>query len=261
MDSWEPDMTTPALHRFLSKADLVAVLDVIDTSLSTTTEEQFHGLIRSFSTLVPVEGAHISVADLDESSAIVRSSRQTSIDFPNSWLSTYREQRYYTIDPVASKLFSANEPMVWRDVRARYKSKSARTFYGRAAEFGLKEGLSFGSRFARTPSASFFTCVGDELTRNPRHLAIVHYLLPHLHAALSKVHLGMLKTMPKLTRQELVVLNWAKYGKTNWEISLSMNISERTVKFHVENAIRKLQSANRAQAIAIALSQGLIDWG
>lgn len=249
------------LTEHLTKSDLVSVLDVIDAALSVGAEEQFLKLIRLMAQLVPIEKAHVSVADLDETSAIIRSSRQINIEFPTDWLKTYREQCYFSIDPVARVLFSANEPMIWREMRTRQKSKAAQTFYGRAAEFGLKEGFSFGARFARSPSASFFTCVGDDLTRTPRHMAVVKYLIPHLHAALSKVHLGLLKDAPALTPREVEVLNWAKFGKTNWEISLQLNVSERAVKFHIENAIKKLHANNRSQAIAVALSQGLIEWG
>jgi DNA-binding CsgD family transcriptional regulator len=47
-------------------------------------------------------------------------------------------------------------------------------------------------------------------------------------------------------------------GKTNWEISLILNISERTVKFHIQNTMEKLQASSRAHAVAIALGEGLI---
>lgn len=253
--------TAQHLTKLLSKKDLASVLDIINSGLSVGTEDQFRQLIQLTTQVIPVEKAHVSVADLDESSAIVNSSRQINIDFPVSWLKAYREQSLYRIDPIAKSLFSANEPLVWSRVRERFASKPAQTFYKRAADFGLREGFSFGARFSRSPSASFFTCVGKNLTSHRRHVLITQYLIPHLHAALSKVHLGLLKECPILTPREIEVLNWAKFGKTNWEISLQLNVSERAAKFHIENAIRKLHANNRSQAIAVALSQGLIEWG
>ena len=38
-------------------------------------------------------------------------------------------------------------------------------------------------------------------------------------------------------------------------------ISERTVKFHTAAILNKLGAANRAHAVAIALSCGMIDMG
>ena len=49
-----------------------------------------------------------------------------------------------------------------------------------------------------------------------------------------------------------------KAGKTNWEISVILNISERTVKFHVQNIERKLNAVNKTHAVAIALDQNLL---
>ena len=249
------------LAAHLSKLELVDVLDIVDQAVSVGTEQQFRQLMQLSARLVPIERAYVSVADLDGAGSIVRSSHHLNLDFPADWLQTYREQAYFRIDPVAQILFKANRPLVWSQLQQTYRERSARTFYACAAEFRLRNGFSFGARFARSPSASFFSCAGNEITHHPRHVAVIDYLLPHLHAALSKVHRGMLKEKPVLTEREVAVLNWAKFGKTNWEVSLQLNVSERAVKFHIENAMRKLHACNRSQAVAIALSQGLIEWG
>ncbi|HVT36759.1 MAG TPA: LuxR family transcriptional regulator [Nevskiaceae bacterium] len=249
------------LERHLSKHDLVGILDVIDAAISVGSEAQFRHLMQLTAQIVPIERAHVSVADLDGTRAVVRTSRQLNLNFPDGWLSTYRQEHLHAIDPVARVLFTANRPLIWSQVRERDRSRAARAFYGQAAEFGLRNGFSFGAPFAKSPSASFFSCAGADLTHTPRHVLALQYLVPHLHAALSKMHLGMLKEAPGLTPREIEVLNWAKFGKTNWEISLQLNTSQRVVKFHIENAIRKLHANNRSQAVAIALSQGLIEWG
>lgn len=248
------------LAKLLSKRDLISILDVIDASLAVGNESQFQDLMQRAAQVIPIETAHVSVADLDAHSAITNSSRHISIGFPAEWMKTYRSESFYKIDPIAGNLFSANEPLIWARVRERSKTKTAKAFYKQAADFGLLEGFSFGTRFTRSASASFFTCTGKELTHKERHIQITRYLLPHLHAALGKVHFNVLKDIPPLTPRELEALNWAKYGKSNWEISLQLNCSQRTVKFHIENAIKKLGAANRSQAIALALSQQLIAW-
>ena len=55
------------------------------------------------------------------------------------------------------------------------------------------------------------------------------------------------------------VLGWLKEGKTSWEIAVLLQISERTVNFHVANIMKKMDAKNRTQAVAIALSKGLMD--
>lgn len=249
------------IARHLSKADLVEMLDLIDAARIVGTEQQFKKLFHQCSTLVPLDRVHVSVATLDADCSVISTTRQININFPTQWLVEYRRQGLTKVDPAAKQLFRSDHPLVWSQMRQQHKDVKDRKFFGMAAEFGLRDGFSFGSRFAAASTASFFTCSGDGLTGHRRHIAATEYLLPHLHAALSKVHLGLLKDIPVLTDREREVLRWTQYGKTNPEIALLMNVSRRTIKFHIENAIKKLQASNRTQATAIALSQGLIEWG
>ena len=62
----------------------------------------------------------------------------------------------------------------------------------------------------------------------------------------------------KLSPREKEVLLWIKEGKTTSEISSNLSISERTVKFHVRNTLRKVRASTRAQAVAVSLEKGLI---
>ena len=45
-------------------------------------------------------------------------------------------------------------------------------------------------------------------------------------------------------------LAWVAEGKSDWEISVILSLSETTVRFHVDNARKKLGAVNRAQAVA-----------
>jgi LuxR family transcriptional activator of bioluminescence operon len=51
---------------------------------------------------------------------------------------------------------------------------------------------------------------------------------------------------------------WACEGKTTWEISRIVEISERTVIYHLHNSAQKLGASNRQHAVAIAIGKGLI---
>ncbi|MBF0420477.1 MAG: helix-turn-helix transcriptional regulator [Magnetococcales bacterium] len=57
----------------------------------------------------------------------------------------------------------------------------------------------------------------------------------------------------ELTERELECLRWAAAGKTSLETGVIMNITERTVKFHLVNAQKKLMSKNKTQAVARAI--------
>lgn len=78
-------------------------------------------------------------------------------------------------------------------------------------------------------------------------------IVPYIYAAYQRV---AEITRPHITKRELECIRWASEGKTSWEISQILNISERTANFHVANCIEKTGSVNRQQAIAKCLLQG-----
>ena len=54
----------------------------------------------------------------------------------------------------------------------------------------------------------------------------------------------------RLTDRERDSLAWVAEGKSDWEIAVILGLSESTVRFHVDNARRKLGAVNRTQAVA-----------
>jgi DNA-binding NarL/FixJ family response regulator len=62
-----------------------------------------------------------------------------------------------------------------------------------------------------------------------------------------------------LNEREIECLTWSARGKTSPEIAQIVNISKRTVNFHIENACRKLNVATRTEAVVKATSGRLID--
>lgn len=61
-----------------------------------------------------------------------------------------------------------------------------------------------------------------------------------------------------LTRREKQCLIWASQGKTAFETSVILGITERTARFYIESARKKLDAVNITQAVSIALQQGLL---
>jgi DNA-binding NarL/FixJ family response regulator len=63
----------------------------------------------------------------------------------------------------------------------------------------------------------------------------------------------------ELNDREVESLTLSARGKTSTEIATILNLSKRTVDFHIENACRKLNVATRIQAAVKAVSGGLIE--
>lgn len=63
-----------------------------------------------------------------------------------------------------------------------------------------------------------------------------------------------------LSDRERECLQWAAKGKTSWEISQILSVTESTVIYHLRNATRKLNAANRIHAVTKALQASLIEF-
>ncbi|WP_244470376.1 response regulator transcription factor [Microvirga vignae] len=61
-----------------------------------------------------------------------------------------------------------------------------------------------------------------------------------------------------LTDREREVLTWVGRGKTSSEIAIILGIRERTVNFHCDQAMKRLDVINRTQAVAKAIAHRLI---
>lgn len=64
-----------------------------------------------------------------------------------------------------------------------------------------------------------------------------------------------------ITLREREILNWVRCGMSNQQISEKLGISALTVKNHVQKILRKLGAANRAQAVAKAMSMDMLGAG
>lgn len=80
-----------------------------------------------------------------------------------------------------------------------------------------------------------------------------------LHEACGRCVFGAQRgKAPLLSPREIECLKWASKGKTSWEISRVLEISEHTAIFHLRNATAKLGTANRQQAVARSIQLGLL---
>ncbi|MGD0727175.1 MAG: helix-turn-helix transcriptional regulator [Spirochaetia bacterium] len=68
----------------------------------------------------------------------------------------------------------------------------------------------------------------------------------------------VMSAAPGLTPREMEVLGLLADGLANKEIGARLGISAHTAKFHVESLLRKLDAANRAEAVREGIGRGLI---
>ncbi|NRN27405.1 helix-turn-helix domain-containing protein [Photorhabdus heterorhabditis] len=64
--------------------------------------------------------------------------------------------------------------------------------------------------------------------------------------------------VPTLSTREVEVIRWTCEGKTSAEIANILDISTRTVNFHINNVMEKLVVPNKVAAVAKAIAYNLI---
>jgi transcriptional regulator EpsA len=67
------------------------------------------------------------------------------------------------------------------------------------------------------------------------------------------------QTTGSITAREREILQWVRDGMSNQQISEKLGISALTVKNHVQKILRKLGAANRAQAVAKAMTMNVFE--
>jgi len=185
--------------------------------------------------------------------------------YPETWTRHYLSHNYQGIDRVVADVRDNLLPFHWDAANpGRDTSVAQRRIFGEATEFGIVSGFTVPihdsrGRIAAVTFASERPSSVLQRVINERphflHLAAIYF---HAHASQRLWQTAKVKR-PHLSPREISCLQWTAQGKTAWEIGEILGVSRRTITFHIENAKRKLDAANVAQAIAHALMHGLID--
>jgi LuxR family quorum sensing-dependent transcriptional regulator len=176
--------------------------------------------------------------------------------WPEGWFERYTSQDYFQIDPVGQNVFATTAPFRWGDAPYRKDKSLARTMMGEAVEFGLVDGFCVPIYTATGWQSAFSFASAVRLDIGPKELAAAHLLALTAHGRLRTLLGEEPRARGRLTLREREVLTWAAAGKSAWETSTILGISEATVITHLDNIRRKLQVANTTQAAVTALQSG-----
>ncbi len=186
----------------------------------------------------------------------------TLSNYPQEWFEYYFEMDFQKKDPVVKYCFENSVPVTWHKLMQmdRYCDNASLSVMESAKAKGLVDGLSVP---VKAPSGevcilSLSTKVERDVKRRlDRVLPFVQYFAYSLFETYLKVNLGK-SPMVSLTPREKESLFWACEGKTAWEMSQIMSVTERTAIFHLSSATKKLGAANRQHAVAKAIMYGLV---
>jgi DNA-binding CsgD family transcriptional regulator len=189
-------------------------------------------------------------------------------DFDSEWGARYRVLAQPAVERTDARILHARTGLpgnAWnvrgelggltRPNIARLGRKQAQL----AGEFGMTAGLTLPSW---SPGVSWaFMTLATDATHDLRELAPLvapsTYFVICVQAAIDRL-LNKADWRPRLSVRECEVLRWSAIGKTAWEISVILRISERTVNFHLQQAAAKLRVRGKCAACARAVAFGLI---
>ncbi|MEA5112782.1 MAG: LuxR C-terminal-related transcriptional regulator [Geobacteraceae bacterium] len=244
----------------LSGNDALCILEIIHGSLSCHSETQYRNLFSKLQSLFPYHSAIAVLGYQDKRHGFVWAGH-ANISFPEGWLSEYVSKNYIQADSIVLQNFNTYDVQTWSVARkTRYRKKEITEL---GMDFGLRECLTHGWRSSPGKMGSMFCFAGPSMELDTHSSIILELIVPHLHVALSRIG-GKSRIGPEngnLSAREKEVLNWLKQGKSSWDMSIILGISERTVNFHVYNMMRKLGVTSRLQAVAVAAESGFIDMG
>lgn len=181
---------------------------------------------------------------------------------PEAYLQAAKDLGDARRDPVMGKLMTQSVPVVYD--KQTYVDAGVGELWEQQAPYGYKTGIAVKLHL---PGDKHFLLGVDREEPLPgpgaelmRMVAGLQLLAAHALTAADRLLSPKLNKsdLPKLTKRELDVLSWTAQGKTAWEVSVILGMSEKTVNFHLGNAMRKLEVTSKHQAVLKCVAAGVL---
>jgi LuxR family quorum sensing-dependent transcriptional regulator len=181
-------------------------------------------------------------------------------DWPKDWMERYVAMNYVDRDPLVTFMKRSPSAVYWHDAIEKVGAdRDGRRVYGDAGAFKLKDGFAM-PLVTLEGEVVMVSLGGEEVELSDEAVGVIS--LASTFAIGRAMQLAsaapVIEHKPELTVREKECMRWAALGKSEWEISQILGISEHTSEKHLLNAKAKLGAANRVQAVAEAIRHGYI---
>jgi LuxR family transcriptional regulator, quorum-sensing system regulator BjaR1 len=175
--------------------------------------------------------------------------------WPPGWTELYSRKNFYLNDPVVARCRQSVDPFEWREVvyDPETNPRAAQIMHI-AEDFKLKKGFVIPI-IRDNGLMSGVVMAGERPDFDARAKRAMHLigLYAHKCAATLLGHEKPIAGARLLSEGEREVLAWTAIGKSSWEISVILDISEAAVVWRVKQAAGKLNAVNRTQAVVNAI--------
>ncbi|PHS16277.1 MAG: hypothetical protein COA78_04030 [Blastopirellula sp.] len=182
------------------------------------------------------------------------------------WDIKYKKEKFYLVDPTLHYSISKALPVRWDDLENmhEYQEKHYKDYLTLAKCSGQVSGITFPFISDSKDYIHLNLSSNGSYKEMEEAIKKALVLVPWLSASIFekarqlKVNHAKTERDIKLTKREKECLFWACEGKTAWEISKIVKISESTTNFHLKNSVQKLNAKSRQHAVAKALMFGIV---
>ena len=184
-----------------------------------------------------------------------------AVTYSPEWVERYKAARFVDVDPAIRVGLRRMLPIDWAEFDRT--DKMVRRLFGEAGEFGLgRQGISLPVH-GRHGDRALVSITSDARGRDWQHLRRnymrdFHLLALHMHQAILRLESGQNAEHTALSPRERECLRWIAEGKTYWECSVILGLSEHTVRCYLESARHKLGAANTTHAVNKAARASLL---
>ncbi|MFK0086964.1 autoinducer binding domain-containing protein [Pseudomonas sp. NPDC090755] len=179
-------------------------------------------------------------------------------NYPEAWNASYQSGDYVKFDPIVAHCHRSLLPILWHDEVFRETPQ----FWEEARSHGLRHGWSQAAHDARH-NQSMVSVVRShtpvELNEFYDKAGQTIWLCNLMHTVMLDRQFASATPSYHLSERETEVLKWSAAGKTAADIACILSLSQSTVNFHIRSVITKLNTSNKAGAIAIAAMNGLLE--
>jgi LuxR family quorum sensing-dependent transcriptional regulator len=177
--------------------------------------------------------------------------------WPREWFELYNRGGLAAVDPIPRHCLQTLNPFLWTEAPYdRAHDHAAHEVMMRARDFRLNEGLCIPIHY--DDAAGAISLGGERPYLDAEARSALHLMGVFTHGRLRSMTRSPAVTSRRLSQIEAEVLRWAAHGKTAWETGRILGLSERNVRWHLEEAQRKLRTKNKTATVAAALVNGEI---
>ncbi len=181
---------------------------------------------------------------------------------PQTWMEHYAAQAFFRVDPAIRHCVDAVTPMLTGIDTPDRLNGSAWRLWEDALSAGFGGGMVIPLRLPGSALGGFSLVtgmVGHEFLawhkKNGRWAALAAHAIDQRVLTLAAPQ----AERPRLSPRERECLTWLAVGLRHDRIAEKLGITRPTVELHLANARRKLHARTREQALARAVTLGLLD--